>query len=104
MSYAVGSKALGICDRCGFSYKLNELKYEIENETRNGLRVCNNCFDPDQPQYQVGKLNTSDSQALFNARPDSGEKDSTVYFGFDPVNSSGIVLRGNIGDVKITIE
>ena len=43
--YAKGTKALGICDRCGFSYKLNALKYEIENGTRNGLRVCNSCFD-----------------------------------------------------------
>ena len=27
--YAAGKKALGDCDRCGFTYKLNNLQYEI---------------------------------------------------------------------------
>ena len=26
MSYAIGKKALGDCDRCGFSYKLKDLR------------------------------------------------------------------------------
>jgi len=104
MAYAKASKALGICDRCGFTFKLKELKYEVEDETRNGLRVCSDCFDPDHPQFQVGRLNTSDPMALFNPRPDSGEKDSTVYFGFEPVSSTGIILRGETGVVKVVIE
>ena len=28
MAYAVGKFALGLCDRCGFEYKLSELKEE----------------------------------------------------------------------------
>lgn len=100
--YAKGSKALGLCDRCGFTYKLAELKYEVQDQVRNGLRVCSVCFDPDQPQYRVGELQTSDPQALYNPRVDSGEKTSTTYFGFDPVTSTGIVMRGNIGKVTIT--
>ena len=44
MGYAVGKKANGICDRCGFTYLLSNLKYEIENQKRNGLRVCSECF------------------------------------------------------------
>ena len=36
MSYAAGKKALGDCDRCGFTYKLNNLQYEIEDGIRNG--------------------------------------------------------------------
>lgn len=103
MSYAKGIKALGSCDRCGFTYKLSELRYEVEDKTRNGLRVCKECFDPDQPQYRVGDLDVSDPQALYNPRVDAGEKDSTTYFGFDPVNSTGIVLRGNVGKVTISI-
>ena len=54
--YAKGSKALGLCDRCGFTYKLAELKYEVQDQVRNGLRVCSVCFDPDQPQYRVGEF------------------------------------------------
>jgi|TARA_R100000084_G_scaffold105210_1_gene62458 hypothetical protein len=103
MAYAKSKKALGTCDRCGFTYKLSELKYEIEDETRNGLRVCKDCFDPDHPQFQVGRLNTSDPMALFNPRPDSGQEASTTYFGFNPVNGTSNVLRGSIGQVKIVI-
>ena len=31
MAYALGKFALGLCDRCGFEYKLNELKKEWNN-------------------------------------------------------------------------
>ncbi len=103
MAYALAKKALGICDRCGFTFKLSELKYEIEDQKRNGLRVCDTCFDPDQPQLQVGKLNTADPQALFDPRTDSGEESSTLYFGFNPVNSTGMVMRGSVGNVTISI-
>ncbi len=102
MAYAVATKALGLCDRCGFTYKLSELKYEIEDEKRNGLRVCNSCFDPDQPQLQVGRLNTSDPQSLFDPRTDSGEIESTLYFGFNPINSTGMVMRASVGKVTIS--
>ena len=101
MAYAKSKKALGICDRCGFTYKLRELIYEVEDETRNGLRVCKSCLDRAHRQLQVGRLNTSDPMALFNPRPDSGEKDSTQYFGFEPVSGTGIILRGSVGAVKV---
>ena len=34
MAYAVGKKALGICDRCGFTYKFLNLnmKYKTKKE------------------------------------------------------------------------
>ena len=91
MAYAVGKKSLGICDRCGFTYKLNKLKYEVQDQKRTGSRICPNCFDPDQPQYRVGEINTSDNISLFNPRPDSNKKEYATYFGFNPVNSTGSV-------------
>lgn len=100
--YAQGRKALGICDRCGFTYKLKDLRREVQNKTLNGLKVCPECFDPDQPQYDVNDISTIDPQALYDARVDTGEQASTTYFGFDPVTSIGIVMRGNIGKVTIT--
>jgi len=30
MAYALGKFALGLCDRCGFEYKLNDLKKRME--------------------------------------------------------------------------
>ena len=96
MTYAKGSKALGECDRCGFTYKLSELKYEVENETRNGLRVCDSCFDPDHPQFQLGRDVVADPEALFDPRPDQGDFTSlfTVAIHTQP-------MEGNIGDVKV---
>ena len=58
MSYALGKKALGDCDRCGFTYKLNDLKYEIEDGIRNGLRVCDDCLDIANPQLKICEVNT----------------------------------------------
>ena len=104
MSYALGKKALGDCDRCGFTYKLNDLKYEIEDGIRNGLRVCDDCLDIDHPQLKIGEVNTSDNQSLYNPSPDRGEKSSTEYYGFNPVSSTGLVLRTKTGTVKVSTE
>ena len=102
MSYALGKKALGDCDRCGFTYKLNDLKYEIEDGIRNGLRVCDDCLDIDHPQLKIGEVDTSDNQSLYNPRPDRGEKSSTEYYGFNPVAGTGLVLRAKVGIVKVS--
>ena len=104
MAYARASKALGQCDRCGFSYKLNTLQYQIEDGKRNGLRVCYDCLDEDQPQLKIGEVDTADNQSLFNPRPDRGEKSSTEYYGFNPVSSTGLVLRTKTGTVKVSTE
>lgn len=102
MAYAVGKKALGICDRCGFTYKLSELKYEVQDQKRTGNRVCTSCLDPDHPQFRLGEVDTSDSIGLFNPRPDTNRKDFASYYGFNPVNSTGSVLKGKLGKVVIT--
>lgn len=101
MAYAVGKKALGICDRCGFSYKLSELKYEVQDQKRTGNRVCISCLDPDHPQFRLGEVNTSDAIGLFNPRPDTNRKDFASYYGFNPLNSTGNVLKGELGKVKV---
>ena len=88
MAYAQGKKALGICDRCGFTYKLRELRYEVENKTRNGLKVCYECFDPDHPQFDVNNITTIDPQALYDPRVDTGEQASREIFGFNPVTGT----------------
>jgi len=109
--YAQGKKALGQCDRCGFSYKLNNLRYEIVDSKRNGLRVCNECFDQDQPQLKLGKLNTSDNQSLFNPRVDTGETESTRYFAFNPIgggvtefgsSTMGLDITAKIGTITVS--
>ena len=85
--YAQGKKALGICDRCGFTYLLKNLRYEVQNKSKNGLKVCNECFDPDQPQYDVNTISTIDPQSLYDPRVDTGEADSRRLFAFNPIDS-----------------
>lgn len=71
--YASNKRALGICDRCGFQYKLKELKSEVERHSRNHLLVCKECLDLPHPQDFLGEKPIYDPQALRNPRPDSGE-------------------------------
>tara|TARA_R110002020_G_scaffold159764_1_gene343818 strand:+ start:6386 stop:7240 length:855 start_codon:yes stop_codon:yes gene_type:complete len=71
-AYAEGKKAFGFCDRCGFRYKLKELKAETVNLASTNLLVCPECWDPDQPQNMLGRLRVDDPQALRNPRPLGG--------------------------------
>ena len=68
--YASGKRAIAECDRCGFRYKLKELrKLTIKTKSTNIL-VCPTCWEPDQPQLQLGMYPVDDPQALRNPRPD----------------------------------
>jgi hypothetical protein len=64
-----GSKAYGFCGRCGFRYKLSDLKPEVVNYRETDARVCPTCWDPDQPQLHVNELEVDDPQALRDPRP-----------------------------------
>ena len=69
MAYAAGKKAIGICDRCGFTYKLKDLKYEVQDQKKTGSRICPSCIDPDQPQYRVKKSKSKVNQAGNYTKP-----------------------------------
>lgn len=69
--FASGKNAIAICDRCGFRFRLGELKTEIIKTKKYNLLVCGPCWDPDQPQLQLGMYPVDDPQALRNPRPDS---------------------------------
>lgn len=69
-AFAVGKHAYGFCDRCGFRYDLKDLKYEMTDQRRNGLRVCPECMDIDHEQLQLGKFRIWDPEALKDPRPD----------------------------------
>ena len=71
MSYAAGKYALGICDRSGFTYKLKDLVYEVQDGKNTGLRVGRDMLDPDHPQNFLGEFPINDFQALRGARPDN---------------------------------
>ena len=70
-NFASGKWAIASCDRCGFQYKLKQLQ-QIVIKTKNvNLLVCPTCWEPDQPQLQLGMYPVDDPQALRNPRPDT---------------------------------
>jgi hypothetical protein len=70
-TYASGKFAIAECDRCGQRYKLKELKNEIIKTRLFSIKVCPDCWDPDQPQLSLGMYPVSDPQALKEPRPDT---------------------------------
>lgn len=95
--------ALGLCDRCGFSFRLNELKYEIYDQRPNGLRVCSACLDVDNPQLQLGRYPIDDPQSLRDPRPDTGEQGSTSLFGWLPLGNPNIFISCETGTITVLI-
>ena len=82
--FASGKRAIAMCDRCGEQFKLKQLKTEIIKTKRYQILVCPECWDPDQPQLQLGMFPVDDPQALRNPRRD------TTYV------TSGINANGNL--------
>lgn len=69
--FASGKWAIAECDRCGFQYKLKQLKTLVIKTKNVNLLVCPTCYEPDQPQLQLGMYPVDDPQALRNPRPDT---------------------------------
>jgi DNA-directed RNA polymerase subunit RPC12/RpoP len=82
--FASGKKAIAECDRCGQQFKLKKLRTEIIKTKKYELLVCPECWDPDQPQLQLGMFPVDDPQALRNPRRD------TTYV------TSGLNANGNL--------
>jgi len=72
--FASGKNSIAMCDRCGFQFKLTKLRKEIKKTKIYNLLVCPECWDPDQPQLQLGMYPVDDPQAVRNPR-----RDSTYY-------------------------
>jgi hypothetical protein len=69
--FASAKNSIAQCDRCGFRFKLVELKKEIIKTKIYDLKVCPACWDPDQPQLQLGMYPVDDPQAVRDPRPDN---------------------------------
>jgi len=69
--FASGKNAISQCDRCNFRYKLKELKTQTVKTKPYKIKVCPSCWDPDQPQLQLGMYPVDDPQAVRDPRPDT---------------------------------
>lgn len=95
--------ALGLCDRCGFAFKLNQLRMEIYDQRPNGLLVCSACLDVDNPQLQLGRLKVNDPQSLLDPRPDTGRPGSTGLFGWLPVGNPLTNIQCEVGNITVLV-
>ena len=124
--FASGKNSIAECDRCGQRYKLKQLKKEIIKLKEYNLLVCPECWDPDQPQLQLGMFPVDDPQAVRNPRhdqtyvtsgtnvngyPSGGSRD--IQWGWNPVGGARsfdtvltpnyLVLVANVGTVTVSI-
>lgn len=124
--FASGKNSIAECDRCGQRYKLKELRKEVKKTKTYNLLVCAACWDPDQPQLQLGMFPVDDPQAVREPRRDStylqsgvnvdgfpsgGSRD--IQWGWGPVGGSSFfdaVLTPNylvgvtsVGTVTVTV-
>ena len=85
--FASGKFAIAQCDRCNFRYKLKQLK-PLTIKTKNvNILVCPECWNPDQPQLQLGMYPVNDPQAVRNPRPDSNSYYQSGYNGMQTVDN-----------------
>jgi hypothetical protein len=86
--FASGKNSIAMCDRCGQQFKLTALKKEVIKTKVYNLLVCSECWDPDQPQLQLGMYPVDDPQAVREPR-----RDSTYYTA--GVNTAGNPTSGS---------
>ena len=105
--FASGKYAIAQCDRCDQRFKLKELRTQTVKTRPFKIKVCKACWDPDQPQLQLGMFPVNDPQAVREPRPDvsyrqsgtSGLQELTINstselgFGF-PLEGSRVIQWG----------
>lgn len=84
--YASGKHSIAECDRCGFRYKLKELRKLTIKTKQVSIKVCKTCWEQDHPQLQLGMYPVNDPQAVREPRKDLS------YF------QSGVLVDGAIGE------
>lgn len=76
-AFATGKHALGICDRCGLTYPLLELRSERDTGVNKHNRVCPECYDEDHPQNFLYRVKPYDPEGLRDPRPDDPDRTMT---------------------------
>ena len=92
--FASGKYAIAQCDRCNFRFKLKELKSLVIKTKNVNILVCRECYEPDQPQLQLGMYPVNDPQAVRNPRPDNSYIVSGLDVDGDPSGGSRIFQWG----------
>jgi len=124
--FASGKNSIAECDRCGFRYKLTALKKLVVKTKVYDLKVCPECWEPDQPQLLLGMYPVDDPQGVRDPRPDlsyqvsglladgySGGGSRVFQWGWNPVGGASgfdtlltpnnLVLAVEIGTVTVSV-
>ena len=89
--FASGKYSIAQCDRCDGRYLLKQLRREVIKTKNYELLVCPSCWDPDQPQLQLGMYPVDDPQGVRNPRPDRSYQVS---------GPNGLQTNANGGDTQ----
>ena len=92
--YASGKHSIAECDRCGFRYMLKELRKLTIKTKQVSIKVCQSCWEPDQPQLSLGLYPVNDPQAVREPRPDISYYQSG-YTGLQILDTSGTAVDEN---------
>ena len=104
--FASSQKALGVCDVCGFTYRLRELRNVVKKGRDTNIKACRECWDGDHPQLKLGEFPVHDPQALRDPRPDSNQfaaSRAQIVPVRSAVDSGGTVGTGFVGQVTVSI-
>jgi hypothetical protein len=92
--FASNKKAIGVCDRCGFGFRLRTLRTLIVKTKPVNVLVFRECWDPDHPQLQLGMYPVDDPQALRNPRRDTSYVTAGVNVDGNPTGGSRDIQWG----------
>lgn len=118
--YSSGKFSIAQCDRCGFRFKLKQLKKLVIKTKNVNILVCPDCWEQDHPQLQLGMYPVNDPQAVRDPRPDLGYYQSgpggdggsrVIQWGWDPVGlnnplqlpylENDLIATGEVGTVTV---
>lgn len=118
--YSSGVHSIAQCDVCGFRFKLKQLKQLVIKTKNVNILACPECWNPDQPQLQLGMYPITDAIAIRNPRPDTSYYQSgpggdggsrVIQYGWDPVGltnplgleiPNALLAVGQVGTVTVT--
>lgn len=107
--FSSGKNSISECDRCGFRYKLVQLKQLVIKTKNVNIKVCPECWEEDHPQLQLGMYPVNDPQAVRDPRPDvsyyspspGGDGGSRIIqWGWNPVGINNVLTPGLQNDLK----
>tara|TARA_R100001460_G_scaffold1364_2_gene5283 strand:+ start:3720 stop:4067 length:348 start_codon:yes stop_codon:yes gene_type:complete len=103
--FASGKRALGVCDICGFTFLLRELRKLVKKGQLVNIKACPECWNGDHPQNRLGEFPVDDPQALRDPRPDTtqfaGSRAIIIIAGSPDVTQLGSIKPTVVGTVFV---